>query len=726
MSSSDFEFRRSQDLESQLASEKFELASYIKEVACSYDSIPELKQHKRRIATVAEQTAQKLKHNVYKNYELFIDTSKEISSLEAEMYQLSHFLHEHESLTQSLQTLSLLVDKTGPQATSEGSKHEKLSISALLETVEGGSIVTEVPGRYLIHSGHLVELDQETFEPVNLVRAFLLNDSLMIGAHIRKRRGPVRYKFQALYELDNMAIVDVKDSDTVRFAFKILMFPDSHLYQAENESSKQGWLYLLESTKQKHKKDLEVAKLEAARQANRQMMEDSFGATARTSLESGDSTEYLLSISDWLKDIPESLDVSVAQRDFEKAVSLIERTKALLKDSSDSFANRDVRVKVEHRINKLVGILTKELEISPSGSLRGGPRAARRAVGLLLRLGRSDKACSLFLENFRQIIQRDLKDVKMEGTVTLYVSNYASTFFNGLGNVAQEFERAFGDNDGSYSSLVLWCDNQLREFHKQTSPEIFKPDCPLSVITECMSDILKTCDGLQEIGLDLGFALIGLFYPQLSQALSDSRDQIHQQCATSGTAERWTPLDLSDDKAQLAALQLRMESVGIKDFKNLIHEGSLVDLSQTTVHFCKLVFSFTNDVLRIYTPEIFKEFIDCFCDIFHNMMDIFTDALARDENIPMTESITKDAMFVIDTVLVAIINKIDSETGLEIPDLRDLHSNLYHKLEKSSREATPASQTSEGPRPAEPYISDGEGTDQEGAELSDVDDDDIV
>lgn len=72
---------------------------------------------------------------------------------------------------------------------------------------------------------------QETNEEVQIVNAFLLNDSLMVAAHIRRRKGPVRYRFQALYELDNMAVVEMKDSDTIRNAFKILMFPDSHLYQ---------------------------------------------------------------------------------------------------------------------------------------------------------------------------------------------------------------------------------------------------------------------------------------------------------------------------------------------------------------------------------------------------------------------------------------------------------------------------------------------------------------
>ena len=72
---------------------------------------------------------------------------------------------------------------------------------------------------------------QETHEEMQVVRAFLLNDSLMVAAHIRRRKGPVRYRFQALYELDNMAVVEVKDTEALRNTFKILMFPNSHLYQ---------------------------------------------------------------------------------------------------------------------------------------------------------------------------------------------------------------------------------------------------------------------------------------------------------------------------------------------------------------------------------------------------------------------------------------------------------------------------------------------------------------
>lgn len=51
-------------------------------------------------------------------------------------------------------------------------------------------------------------------------------------------RGPVRFKFQVLYELDSLAVVNVRDVDTVKNAFKILKFPESRIYQTDSTKSK--------------------------------------------------------------------------------------------------------------------------------------------------------------------------------------------------------------------------------------------------------------------------------------------------------------------------------------------------------------------------------------------------------------------------------------------------------------------------------------------------------
>ena len=48
----------------------------------------------------------------------------------------------------------------------------------------------------------------------------------------------MKYKFQALYELDSLAVVNARDVANCKNAFKILMFPDSRMFQAENAKEK--------------------------------------------------------------------------------------------------------------------------------------------------------------------------------------------------------------------------------------------------------------------------------------------------------------------------------------------------------------------------------------------------------------------------------------------------------------------------------------------------------
>ena len=52
------------------------------------------------------------------------------------------------------------------------------------------------------------------------------------------RRGPVKYKFQSLYELDSLAVVNARDVGPCKNAFKILMFPDTRMFQADNPKTK--------------------------------------------------------------------------------------------------------------------------------------------------------------------------------------------------------------------------------------------------------------------------------------------------------------------------------------------------------------------------------------------------------------------------------------------------------------------------------------------------------
>lgn len=49
------------------------------------------------------------------------------------------------------------------------------------------------------------------------------------------RRGPARYRFQSMYDLCNLAVVNIKD---IKNAFKLLAFPETRVFQAPNTGLK--------------------------------------------------------------------------------------------------------------------------------------------------------------------------------------------------------------------------------------------------------------------------------------------------------------------------------------------------------------------------------------------------------------------------------------------------------------------------------------------------------
>ena len=58
--------------------------------------------------------------------------------------------------------------------------------------------------------------------------------------------------------------------------------------------------------------------------------------------------------------------------------------------TDDNILNR---VRLDRRVKKLVEVLIEELDCSRSFLLHVGPRATRRAVSLLVRLGRASEVC---------------------------------------------------------------------------------------------------------------------------------------------------------------------------------------------------------------------------------------------------------------------------------------------------------------------------------------------
>lgn len=114
---------------------------------------------------------------------------------------------------------------------------------------------------------------------------------------------------------------------------------------------------------------------------------------------------------DYLKELPDELDACIAQRDFENTVELLFDgsfsswfdfltvsnvfRKILgrenLQECPDAAFVRDLREKLDQKQQQLVDVLCKELKISSDKNLQGGPKAARKAMTLLIKLGKSSQ-----------------------------------------------------------------------------------------------------------------------------------------------------------------------------------------------------------------------------------------------------------------------------------------------------------------------------------------------
>ncbi|ESN89846.1 hypothetical protein HELRODRAFT_194798 [Helobdella robusta] len=337
------------------------------------NNIEELLALRKQVNQLREETSVNLKKNVYKHYSQFIETAKEISILEGEMYQLSHLLTDQKNLMTSLMELSIRGTKIDSEIDMEKTNKVeefkmKVGLSHLLDRVEGCVFITDVADRQLLFGGDLIEVDVDSLSQMHKVHLFLLNDSLMITTWLPERKGPVYYKYQTLYELDGLAVVNVKDSGNVKNSFKVLMFPDARLFTAPSPKVKQRWLDMLDEAKQRktHPKGLTSTTTTTTMTASGAPSNDikspsssssSTSSSARYDKQHESNSQPMKSPGDellqvdWVVELPEDLDVCIAQRDFEGAVDMITRINdyldPLTKTPAISDYNRTRRHSIE-------------------------------------------------------------------------------------------------------------------------------------------------------------------------------------------------------------------------------------------------------------------------------------------------------------------------------------------------------------------------------------------
>ncbi|RZB39025.1 exocyst complex component 8, partial [Asbolus verrucosus] len=589
---------------------------------------PELRRLRKKIQALSEETNNNLKKNVYHNYMQFIDTAKEISHLESEMYQLSHLLSEQKSLLGALSTTSILGDETpviteveNKDNANEQIEDNRQKLASILEKVEGCKELLEVPGRTYLYEGDLLEVDPVDNNTIKMIHAYLFTDGFMTTYRNTNSRGLMKYIFEVMYELGSLAVVNVREIGNNKHQFKLLIFPDTRVFQCTTSSNKKEWL-------------------------------DKFDQAKKARL----------------------------TQEQQKRESIVE------KSPSRAASIDSPSINLDQRHNNLTEVLMKELEVNPDKSLQGGLRAARRAVRLLNQLGRSTQACNLFLKLCSCMLKTQCKRVKREGSTTMYVRHLSSVVFTNMCHMTEEFLRAFPSSSSCSSAYVVWASNELSLFTTHFIKQAFMPQTSLSTLTECVVLVRSQCERLCSFGVDLCYQLDGALRTPLMQALKDARDKATEVAKLRALEDKWIPLNLRS-KSGLARFLQEYSEMGLK-LDSYVTGDIWIQLTSNTVVFTKSYLILLDDCLRLKTTELLYTINEVLYDVFEAQIRHIEASLRNESQHEQRQFITKNAEFLLVTLQGLCQKKYSEVNGFECVSLKKLqkeYSALLKGVSPTSR-----------------------------------------
>ncbi|KAI1286952.1 Exocyst complex component 8 [Halotydeus destructor] len=750
---------------------EFDPDAYVRELNKPSVGVDSLMFARNKVQTMVDDTNVSLKRNVYKNYALFIDTAREISLLKNEMYTLSHLLTEEQALLANLIDVSISGDKShgltltekkevaakfrsdghpqeslgkigipkshSAQVINSNSSYSAKELNNVVDKIEGCSGMLETRNRSLLNYGEATELDPNDYSRIpnqGKTLIVLLNDCLVLAqAYPFPSRLGKRYKFQSQYELDNIAVVNVKDMN-VKCAFKVLMFPQYKVYEVESPEAKKKWIDSFEMAKKHRKASLTLQRRDSLMYLSSNLSLDGLNAMSNSTsqktlmspsdrpgysfeevaelLEDGDESESE-QLPLWLQEVPEDIDVMIAQRNFEDAVILVHKAKehvATYPKCYDGFMQTDLKLRVNNKIQELVDTIANELQTTPDRSIQSGPRSARRAVHLLLRLGKSSMATKLFLSQRTALLKFSLKQQIAEGAVLQYIKRMSSVFFNNIIDSCREFEKVFHVNitdatrdtsslgsvtdreslslgterlgyDKSPSSsfpaayplasLVSWVQVELQCFFDTFSRTVFMPQVPAAISSECVSIIRNHCNRLRtSLGLDLLFYLDQLLKEELDRIILETSDNIVEVIKGRKHEEKWLPQSFGT-KSNLNKFVEEMKECGLFIMNTFVYDETKISLAHSTSSFSKSFLNMANDLLKLSTPFTHQSIVEALEIAFKAQMS-FVEMALRGEYKREEKFIRRNAAFLLESVLPIAEQRYSEKVGVPCPELEEV------------------------------------------------------
>ncbi|EFO83779.1 CRE-EXOC-8 protein [Caenorhabditis remanei] len=609
------------------------------------DETRKLRQLRSEMSALNHASQETLKNNVFRNYQQFIDSSKEISHLEREIYQLTHSLIEQKQVIENL----LMMTDDDKNSIHTVSSHSTTTsntnpIQILMQKMEGiGGILNNMStSEKVILHGEMEQFDVETKKPVQKCMLILLSHRLIIG----NINAAGKYVMESTLSLNSVAPVNVKDRESgaanAGKVLKLLIFPESRCYLCESARIRTLWFDELEQAKReilhkgslvrqatirgkrqtvKERKAAAVAATVIEEKSTFQEEDEDVGDEERSEFQHNASrfrkvTKYLddNDIS-WLSELPAELDDCIAHRDLDQAVELIHEWKQC--PTKDAV----IDIQLQMRENTIVQLLSDD--VSRPGAVHGGPRAMKKARTLLTQLGRGTYATDVYLRR-RSAMQRNaMRDVTVSEEPISYVKQLCTLYGNAVSDIANEFRSM----PQYYCQVLQWCSYELSTLLNLIRRHVIEVAPAIAVIAYTWKNVMHTMEDLTAIGVHLNFEVNRLLSTPLERALQGNFENICDAVKMRISEEKWRPYVL-DSESALNRLVEELSDVGINvewAISANDETKSSLNVSQNVVHFARVAHTLSKDLAplrlspiqvlcEVYADELWKMYLQHLSD----------------------------------------------------------------------------------------------------------------
>jgi exocyst complex component 8 len=674
--------------------QNFNVDTYVKSLTSKIIQVDELHKLKNGLNRTSEKTSEEIKLSVYNNYANFMETAKEIGHFEGKMSLLRQSLDEQRKLLGTLKNFNINISDSIAESNDKSNEpkqelfnHQKQktkSLALILDEVENCSIVTQKPDRELLFHSDLEILNSADWSVSHKLHVYLLNDSILLALPQRKRNKISNskvfegrsYRFQALYELNDINASSVEDRKEAKNVFQVLKFPESFLFRCQNAHLKKEWLENLERAKKNINKEINVIN-EETEEINQEERE-------RAEQEAKKRAKF---IREQLSDF----DIYLAQRDFEKAVDLLIRIRNIIDSLNEvTFKQKEI---------ELINMLKKDLLLSKERGNKGILKTGKRVVSCLVKLQIYDEALNLFIDYHKTLNAESLKKIKLEESNAIYMNNVMNTFFDNLKLSFTSFKESFSIIiNFSISTYLTWIESEIDILIRKLESQHYIGSQFELTIDNCEL-IFDRAHEFSQTNFEVKFLFETKLRPIIEKQIKAQKTLIIQASVGRLKFDDFIQQSLSTNtskidqnkQAQLQNLIKDLEYRQLftdspKDKKKFCLAKINFDLlSASTLQFSRSLINFIFELIRIYYQDINYSIIECLIEILKGELKKFEKtfknidaSLGADKLKLFKKSILFNLKFIFETLLPIIESIYEDKTKVKAKNF----VKLYEKYSK--------------------------------------------